>query len=118
MDDSELKEEKAQPEEPIVTVIEVEGVGEKCEISIHALNGLPSFHTLRVKGYSEKKPLNILVDLGSTQFINVAGGGNRQTNKVCRGFTWMMQGTTFIDSFLLLPLRSYDMILECSGYCY
>ena len=45
------------------------------------------------------------------QSINVADGGNRQTTEMCKARPWMMQGTTFVDNFLLLPLRSCDMIL-------
>ncbi|KAH0696204.1 hypothetical protein KY289_013686 [Solanum tuberosum] len=80
----------------------------------------------RVVGYSEKRPLNILIDPGSThnfideevakqlelevlmvrpQSINVADGGNRQTTKMCKGLPWMMQGTMFVDNFLLLPFE-------------
>lgn len=53
-----------------VPEVEVEGV-EKSEIYIHVFNGIPRFHTLMVVGYSEKRPLNILIDPGSTHnFIN------------------------------------------------
>lgn len=45
------------------------------------------------------------------QPINVADGGNRQIIEMCKAHPWMMQRATFVDNFLLLPLRSCDMIL-------
>ncbi|XP_019266920.1 PREDICTED: uncharacterized protein LOC109244312 [Nicotiana attenuata] len=106
--------------------------GEVCEISVHALHGVPTFHNLRVTGYCQKRPLSILVDPGSThnfidddvarslgiatlkinpQTINVADGNNRQTNELCKNLTWLLQGVTYTADFLLLPLGSCDLIL-------
>ncbi|KAH0656545.1 hypothetical protein KY285_031427 [Solanum tuberosum] len=111
---------------------EDEGHEQNCEISVHALNGIHGFNTLRIMGYTKDGPLNILVAPGSShnfiddklikklkgdtqlikpQSVNVAAGGNRQTNEVCQNFIWMMQGITFQDDFLLLSLGSCDMIL-------
>ncbi|XP_019264304.1 PREDICTED: uncharacterized protein LOC109241930 [Nicotiana attenuata] len=106
--------------------------GEVCEISVHALHGVPTFLNLRVTGYCQKRPLSILVDPGSThnfidddvarslgiatlkinpQTINVADGNNRQTNELCKNLTWLLQGVTYTADFLLLPLGSCDLIL-------
>ena len=63
--DEEEQEKEHDSDAQEVLEVEAEG-GENCEISIHALNGIPGFHTLRVVGYSEKGPLNILIDPGST----------------------------------------------------
>nr|GEU34614.1 transposon Ty3-I Gag-Pol polyprotein [Tanacetum cinerariifolium] len=42
------------------------------QISIHALNGLPSYSTMRIKGVMGNRQLHILVDSGSTHnFIDV-----------------------------------------------
>ncbi|KAG5584320.1 hypothetical protein H5410_044754 [Solanum commersonii] len=81
---------------------EEEGHEQNCEISVHALNGIHGFNTLRIMGYTKDGPLNILVDPGSShnfiddklikklqgdtqlikpQSVNVADGGNRQTNE-------------------------------------
>lgn len=106
--------------------------GGKCEISVHALTVIPGFHTMRVVGYNDKRPLNILIDPGSThnfideelvkqlglkvqavrpQSVNVADESDTQTDEMCHQLSWMIQGDTFVDNFLLLPLRSCDLIL-------
>ncbi|OIT19050.1 hypothetical protein A4A49_65563, partial [Nicotiana attenuata] len=41
-------------------------IAETCEISIHALQGTQGYQTIRFMGYSRRKPLNILIDSGST----------------------------------------------------
>ncbi|WMV40980.1 hypothetical protein MTR67_034365 [Solanum verrucosum] len=44
---------------------------ENCEISLQDLNGIKGYRTLRISGYTTKKPINILIDCGSTHnFIN------------------------------------------------
>ena len=35
-------------------------------ISMNAMNGLPSFKTMRITSYVSKKPLHVLIDSGST----------------------------------------------------
>lgn len=108
-------------------VIEGELVGQHekaCEIFIHTLNEVPGFHTLRVTGYSESRPLSILINPGSShnfidceltkklkceihairpQLVNVADGFNGQTAKLCKNFTWMMQRLTFTSLTISLP---------------
>ena len=52
------EEQEEQHDSDAQEVLEVESEGEaNCEISIHDLNRIPRFHTLRVVGYSEKAPL-------------------------------------------------------------
>lgn len=43
-----------------------EETAKTCEISIHALQGTQGYQTIRLMGYSHRKPLNILIDSGST----------------------------------------------------
>ena len=40
--------------------------GEICGISVYALHGIPTFHTLRVEGYYQQRPMYILIDQGSS----------------------------------------------------
>lgn len=40
--------------------------GDSPHISVNALTGVPSFKTMRITGYKNKKPLHILIDRGST----------------------------------------------------
>nr|GEW80832.1 Ty3/gypsy retrotransposon protein [Tanacetum cinerariifolium] len=91
------------------------------QISIHALTGLPSYSTMRIRGAMGNRQLHILVDSGSThnfidvklahklQFsvkdipslnVGVAGGKQLQCNQMCLDFQWTMQGhwfTTEVD---------------------
>lgn len=101
-------------------------------ISIHALTGLPSFSTMRVKGAMGTRQLHILIDSGSTHnfldvklakrlqcpvnpiqslSVSVADGKELQCNQICPEFQWTMQGRWFTTEVLLLPLENYDMIL-------
>ncbi|XP_022031762.1 uncharacterized protein LOC110932814 [Helianthus annuus] len=102
------------------------------QISIHALTGIPSYSTMRVRGSMGNRQLHILIDSGSTHnFLNeslakklqcevmtispinvgVADGKRLTSTQVCRNFQWNMQGNWFTTEVLLLPLESYDMIL-------
>ncbi|XP_021974504.1 uncharacterized protein LOC110869570 [Helianthus annuus] len=101
-------------------------------ISIHALTGIPSFSTMQVVGNLGTKPLQILIDSGSTHnFIDeklavklncvmkdiegmkvgVANGSQLMCAKVCQGFQWQMQGLWMKADVLVLPLACYDMVL-------
>lgn len=43
--------------------------------------------------------------------VAVANENKMLCFKVCKGFTWKMQGKVFAVDVLILPLDSYDMIL-------
>ncbi|XP_070045243.1 uncharacterized protein [Nicotiana tomentosiformis] len=100
-------------------------------ISLQAFTGVSDYQTIRVTGYHEKSPLQVLIDTGSThnfidqavarklgckadsiveQSISVADGRKVQTT-VCRNLQWLLQGTTFSSNFLLLPLANVDIVL-------
>lgn len=111
------------------------------QISIHALTGIPSYSTMRVLGSVGNWQLHILVDSGSTHNflkikvakklqcdiqpitplnVGVADGKRLTSTEACHDFTsteachdfrWNMQGNWFKTDVLLLPLKSYDMIL-------
>ncbi|KAG5575914.1 hypothetical protein H5410_056048 [Solanum commersonii] len=106
---------------------------EECmTISLQAFTGVTGYQTIRVTGYHEKRPLQILIDTGSThnfideemarhlgckastimeQSISVADGRKVQIASICRNLQWLLQGTTFSSDFLLLPLRNIDIVL-------
>ncbi|XP_015161375.1 uncharacterized protein [Solanum tuberosum] len=108
--EEEIEEDKEEGlEEPIIDVDAEEEQGEVCEISVHALHGIPTFNTLRVEGCCRKRTLHILIDPGSSHnfmdeelakelrcdiqivkphAINVADGHDRQTNEICKAFSW------------------------------
>ncbi|XP_021848493.1 uncharacterized protein [Spinacia oleracea] len=101
-------------------------------ISMSALSGSQGFSTMRVRGVVQGKPIQILVDSGSThnfvdlsiaqklgckvetippQAITVADGNHLACQHICKGFTWTMQGISFEADVLLIPLGSCDMVL-------
>lgn len=74
----EIEEEQLNDvEEPVLKEtteyleVEEEEPIENCEISLEALNGSRGYKTLRIQGFTEQKPINVLIDSGSTHnFIN------------------------------------------------
>ncbi|KAK6773405.1 hypothetical protein RDI58_028643 [Solanum bulbocastanum] len=62
---AELKEEGVALEEE-GELLQLPEVIETCKISIHAMNGIKGYRTLRLTGHCHKKALNILIDTGST----------------------------------------------------
>ncbi|KAH0681085.1 hypothetical protein KY284_022170 [Solanum tuberosum] len=107
--EKEIDEDKEEGlEEPIIDIDAEKEQGEVCEISVHALHGIPTFNTLRVEGCCRKRTLHILIDPGSSHnfmdeelakeprcdiqivkphAINVADGHDRQTNEICKAFS-------------------------------
>ncbi|XP_040873462.1 uncharacterized protein [Glycine max] len=102
------------------------------QIFVHALMGIANFHTMRVTGYHQKKPLHVLIDNGSTHnFLDievakrlgcksnafdslsmvVADGTQLNVFVVVRGFQWGIQQTKFTSDMLLIPLGCCDLVL-------
>ncbi|XP_059302363.1 uncharacterized protein LOC132054338 [Lycium ferocissimum] len=105
---------------------------ESCAISLQALNGTDGYRTLRLKGFSEQSPIEVFIDSGSThnfidesaavrlkceviqikpQLVQVADGREIPTDKMCKGFKWLMQGAVFEGDFLIFPIGKSDMVL-------
>lgn len=101
-------------------------------ISLNALDGIATFHCMRVVGQLGKKKLHILIDNGSTHnFIdlNIArdlgctleavppvkvsavNGTNMLSTFRCSDFSWRIQGYTFTADIRTLPLDCCDMVL-------
>ncbi|XP_021995709.2 uncharacterized protein LOC110892882 [Helianthus annuus] len=101
-------------------------------ISLNAIMRVPSYSTMRVIGAIGTKPLQILIDSGSTHnFLNlelalrmrypikevaelnitVADGNKTSCTQLCENFKWMMQGNWFSTDVMLVPLSNYDMVL-------
>ncbi|XP_056698524.1 uncharacterized protein [Spinacia oleracea] len=102
------------------------------QISMSALSGSQGFSTMRVRGMVKGKPVQILIDSGSThnfvdlniaqklgciletippQAITVADGNHLACQHICKNFTWTIQDITFEADVLLIPLGSCDMVL-------
>ncbi|KAJ0565852.1 putative aspartic peptidase domain superfamily [Helianthus annuus] len=102
------------------------------QISIHAMNGIPSYSTMKIVGSFGTRRLYILVDSGSTHNfiseklakllqcvtydvpalkVSVANGNQINCAKMCKKFQWMMQGMWFEADVMVIPLDSYDMVL-------
>ncbi|GKD85199.1 gypsy/ty3 retroelement polyprotein [Tanacetum coccineum] len=120
----ENEEEYIEEENPIPE--------EVLQVSLNALNGANSFQTLRITGKIRKHEVHILVDCGATRNfldlnvakqvgcktnktypLEVAVGGGRKliSNVVCKNFEWQLQGETFYNDILILPLGGCEMVL-------
>lgn len=101
-------------------------------ISLCALSGLQWAQKIHVTGYSEKRPIQILLDGGSTHnFIDEktakrlgyqicptkvshASLGNstlEATSGVVMNFKWILQGTTFSSNLIVFLVGKYDLVL-------
>ncbi|XP_074306372.1 uncharacterized protein LOC141641616 [Silene latifolia] len=108
-----------------------EGLSVAC-ISVNAITGSTNFQTMRVTGFFNKKPLQILIDSGSThnfvdegtakklgckieethpKAVKVADGNQIIINQICKGFSWKLQNTTFTSDLMVLPLGCCDIVL-------
>ncbi|PHT49607.1 hypothetical protein CQW23_09354 [Capsicum baccatum] len=86
------------------------------------------FLTMIVKG----KAIHVLIDIGSTHNfldyntarklgclltaitpfgVSVADGKKVQSNYMCKGLTWKMQGVTFDSDMLILPIGGCNKVL-------
>ncbi|KAL4310989.1 hypothetical protein GQ457_01G000170 [Hibiscus cannabinus] len=119
----EFTEEKQFPEDN-----QVEGA---LEISINALIGNVGCNTLRIQGTIKGRPLNILVDSGSTHSfitaawakegmevvqtqpmaITVANGEKLYSTAKSNLLSWKMQGHRFEHNFRVLQMGGTDMVL-------
>ncbi|XP_070038889.1 uncharacterized protein [Nicotiana tomentosiformis] len=130
----ELNEEDTRIEVEVGESLQeaVEGIYEFMTISLQAFTGVTGYQAIRVTGYHEKRPLQVLIDTGSIhnfidlevakrlgckaspiveQSISVADGRKVQTTSVCKNMQWLLQGTIFSSDFLLLPLGNVDIVL-------
>ncbi|XP_039039589.1 uncharacterized protein LOC120177547 [Hibiscus syriacus] len=104
---------------------------ESLEISMNVITGCIGHNTLRIQGTILGRPLNILIDSGSTHSfltpqwadagiqvttpyplaITVANGQQLFSTARCNRVEWQMQGHSFIHDFRLLQLGGSDMVL-------
>ncbi|XP_071933241.1 uncharacterized protein [Coffea arabica] len=111
--------------------IEGELKDEHIEVSVHALSGVSSHKTIRIKGMIQGKTIIALVDSGSTHCfideqtardlklgtkggalsVRVANGERLQSRTITKPVTWRMQGYEFQHHFNTLRLGGCDMIL-------
>ena len=110
---------------------EVEQELDPC-ISLSALSGGQSFHTMRIKVMVGKLPVHTLIDSGSThnfldihlakklgcksekiegQSIMIADGNQLVCEDICRGFSWRIGEHKYEADVILIPLGSCDMVL-------
>ncbi|KAK1685027.1 hypothetical protein QYE76_045875 [Lolium multiflorum] len=103
------------------------------KVSVQALSGTTSRRSMRLQGQVGNYTALILIDSGSTSnFISktladrlqqpvsqmplskvkVAGGGTIDCSEFLPGVTWFTQGHKFTTDLKILPLRSYDIILD------
>jgi len=69
----EVKDEEAEETEGVEEEVGVEQQEEPLLMSLNTLNGISTFHTMRVTGRVKNTPLHILIDSGSTHsFLDLA----------------------------------------------
>lgn len=96
------------------------------------------YKTLSIQGYTEKKPISTLIDYRPThnfidkkvarltgcelqkinpQDVSVVDGRAIQSMHGCKNFKWLMQGATFRDDFMMLPIGDCDVVLGIQWLC-
>lgn len=112
--------------------------GEVAHISAHAMEGISTYSTIRVKGIhhdsnsGHKRSLFMLVDSGSTHNfmdpqiaeklgcsllssenarVRVADGYNLKVLAKIKNFQWEIHGTKFVADFMVIPLKGIDAVL-------
>ncbi|PKA66677.1 hypothetical protein AXF42_Ash003332 [Apostasia shenzhenica] len=121
-------------EEPHIEEMIEEEVEPETEtkVSLNAITGIPSFHTMIVVGTIKRRKICILIDSGSThnfldpsvlsvgayavesipkQHVRLANGDKILLSEQIKNFHWQMQGITFTTNVLMMPLESYHMVL-------
>ncbi|KAE8694183.1 hypothetical protein F3Y22_tig00110788pilonHSYRG00591 [Hibiscus syriacus] len=108
-----------------------ETTNEALEISINAITGNVGHTTLRIQGSIKGKPINVLIDSGSTHsfvtpkwakegvevvntqplVITVANGEKLFSTARSNMVSWKMQGYEFQHDFRVLSLGGSDMVL-------
>ncbi|KAL4367674.1 hypothetical protein GQ457_05G014770 [Hibiscus cannabinus] len=130
MEEEEDQGEETHQEERLVeTEDQVEG--DNLEISMNALTGNTWYSTLRIQGVVKGKPVNILIDSGSTHnfiiprwakeglevvqtnplTITVAKWEKFYSTTMSKLLSWKMQGYNFEHDFRVLQMGGSDMVL-------
>uniref|UniRef100_A0ACD5TPA9 Uncharacterized protein n=1 Tax=Avena sativa TaxID=4498 RepID=A0ACD5TPA9_AVESA len=117
----------------VLNMIEQNDIAQAAQLSlsIHAMAGTEGAKTLRLRALIGNQILLILVDSGSSSFINthmidrikcqvqdtepipvkIADGSFMQCNKFVPSLSWWCQGQTFTTDMKILDLGAYDAIL-------
>ena len=92
--------------------------GEVSHISAHAIEGISTYNTMRVKGTHQKKYFFLLVDSGSTHNFMDPSTARRlgcsllpSNNAKIAKFAWEIHGTKFVADFMVIPLKGIDAVL-------
>ncbi|KAF3680331.1 hypothetical protein FXO37_03370 [Capsicum annuum] len=101
-------------------------------VSVHAMNGVRDFRTMRVTVFVKEKVVHVLIDTRSTHnfldlntarrlgcmlttispfVVSVVDRKKIQSNYVCRKLAWKMQGITFDSDMLVLPIGGCNVVL-------
>lgn len=121
-----------EQDDELVDESEEEDEEEKVQIYVNVIAGVSNYKTMRVKGMYGKRPLFILIDLGSTHnFIDkcvaeklgckleptgltkvvVADGSTLDVASKVEGFKWSFQNSMFQTDVMVIPLGCCDMVL-------
>ena len=102
------------------------------ELSFHAMEGSTSPTTIRFFGQVNRKPVNVLLDTGSTHnfidpkvvqrtglavdqetsfSVTIAGDDKLQSEGICRAVCFKCQGLEIVTDFHVLPIGGCQMVL-------
>ncbi|XP_070054190.1 uncharacterized protein [Nicotiana tomentosiformis] len=96
------------------------------------MSGIQGAQTIHVTGYSNKRPLQILLDGESTHnfidcksskrlscqisptkvgYVSFGNNSMEATSGVVRNFQWMLPGTSYSSDLIVFPVGKYDLVL-------
>ncbi|KAL5722153.1 hypothetical protein ACHQM5_005710 [Ranunculus cassubicifolius] len=120
------------PEEPSDLTPSSDSSDTEIAISINALSGNSTYHTLKLQGTVKNHTITMLIDSGSTHnfvdintarklgcsmvpiathSVSVAGGGHLTCQATCPSFIWSIQGNTFTTEARVIDLGGCDLVL-------
>jgi hypothetical protein len=85
-------------------------------ISIGGKRGIPLVDCCRTNtflDYSFASKLTCSIDFVATKKVAIAGGGHLETSAIIRSAPYTIWHESFTNDFKLLPLRGYNIILDC-----
>ncbi|XP_019256138.1 PREDICTED: uncharacterized protein LOC109234560 [Nicotiana attenuata] len=92
---------------------------ENCAISLQALNGTLGFKTLRLRGFTEQKPLEMLIDCGSHITLWMRKQQKDQTGKsdIVLGIQWLcpLEDIKFNFRKLMMEFEYQGKVLTLQG---
>ncbi|XP_070031874.1 uncharacterized protein [Nicotiana tomentosiformis] len=99
--------------------------------SLYAIKRIQGAQTIHVTSYSDKRPIQILLDRGSTHnfidsesakssgcnvvptkvgYVSLGNNTIEATSGIIRNFQWMLEGTSYESDLIVFPVGKYDLV--------